>query len=199
MLPASYLNVYGKFSQTMMTRDVQTIIALYKTNGFLDVDVKAQWTTIISDRPECCAWSFTSTKGQQSRVHKPDRHREPRDSDRSVESQISLSDGQPYSDYCGLERSRQVVSYYYNRGFPNMDMQVTAVPFNGDKHSMDVTYNIREGTSGVRRPRLRFGLHYTRPSVVQRQMRIHDGDSLSQVDMLDTQRQLVRSRACSAK
>jgi outer membrane protein insertion porin family len=190
VLPASYLNVYGKFSQSMMARDVQTIIALYKTNGFLDVVVKAAVTDDYEGQGGLLRVVIHIEEGQQSRVHKLTvigNLAVPTD---MLDSQISLSDGQPYSDYAVSNDRDQVVSYYYNRGFPNMDMQVTALPFDGDKHSMDVTYDIREGKRVFVDRVYVSGLHYTRPSVVKRQLRIHDGDSLSQVDMLDTQRKL---------
>ena len=190
LVPASYLNVYGKFSQTLMARDVQAITSLYKTNGFLDVNVKADVDDNYLGTPGLLRVVFHIDEGQQSRVHKLTLIGNLAMPTDQLSSQISLSDAQPYSDYAASSDRDQVVSYYYNRGFPNMDMQVTAIPFNGDKYSVDVTYDIREGSRVFVDRVYVSGLHYTRPGMVQRRLRIHDGDSLSQVDMLDTQRQL---------
>jgi outer membrane protein assembly complex protein YaeT len=190
VIPGSYLNVYGKFSQTMLTRDVQAVTALYKANGFQDVNVKAEVSDNFEGKPGWLRVVFHIDEGQQSRVHKliilgafaiPAEQLAP---------ELTLANGEPFSEYAVASDRDQIVSYYYNRGFPNMDMDVIAIPHDSDKHSMDVTYTIHEGTRVFVDNVFVYGLHFTRPSVVRRKLRIHDGDPLSQVDMLDTQRKL---------
>ncbi len=188
--PASYLNVFGKFSQAMLARDVQSITSLYKMNGFLDVNVQAQVEDNYLGHNGELRIVFHIDEGPQSRVHNLTILGNLAISRQQLASKLSLADGQPYSDYSVSSDRDTIVSYYYNRGFPNMDMQITAIPFNGDKHSMDVTYDIHEGRQVFVDRVYVSGLHYTRPSVVQQRMNIHDGDPLSQVDMLDTQRRL---------
>ena len=190
VLPASYLNVNGKFSQTMLTRDTQAITALYKTNGFQDVSVKAQVEDDYQGHHGWLLILFHIDEGQQSRVHKLTMLGNLAITSNDLSPQLSVTEGQPFSDYAISADRDAVVSYYYNRGFPNMDMQITTLPFDGDKHSMDVTYSIREGTREFVDRVYASGLHYTRPHVVQKRLRIHDGDPLGQVDMLDSQRRL---------
>lgn len=190
VLPASYLNIRGKFSQTMLARDVQTITVLYKSNGFQDVSVKADVEDNYRGVAGLLRVVFHIDEEQQSRVHKLTILGNLAIASDPLTSAISLADGQPYSDYAVSTDRDAMVSYYYNRGFPNMDLQVTAIPFDGDKHSMDVTYDIHEGSRVFVDRVYLSGLHYTRESVVQRRLRIHDGDPLGQVDMLDTQRRL---------
>ena len=190
VLPASYLNVYGRFSQTMLSRDVQAITALYKTNGFQDVSVKAEIVDNYLSKAGLLNVVFHIDEGQQSRVHKLmviGNLAIPTD---VLTSQIALSESEPYSDYTVSTDRDTVVSYYFNHGFPNMDMEVSAVPFNGDKHAMDVTYSIREGNRVFVDRVYLSGLHYTKSSIARRELNIHDGDPLSEVDMLDTQRRL---------
>lgn len=187
---ASYLNVHGKFSQTMLARDVENVTALYKTNGFQDVDIKAKVDDNYQGNSGWLRIVFHIKEGEQSRVHNLTIIGNLAISADDLNSRISISGGQPYSDYALANDRDAIVSYYYNRGFPNMDIKVTALPFNGDKHSMDVTYTIREGARVFVDRVYISGLHYTRMSVVQQRLHIHDGDPLSQVDMLDTQRRL---------
>jgi outer membrane protein assembly complex protein YaeT len=187
---ASYLNENGKFSQTILARDVQAITALYKTNGFADVNVKADVQDDYQGRSGVLRVVFDIDEGQQTRVHNLIVVGNLAIPTRELLQQTSLADGEPYSDYAVSGDRDAVVSYYFNRGFPDMDMEITAVPFNGDKHSMDVKYEVREGSRVFVDRVYISGLHYTRASVVQRKLRIHDGDPLSQVDMLDTQRGL---------
>jgi outer membrane protein insertion porin family len=187
---ASYLNVHGKFSQTLLARDVENVTVLYKTNGFQDVDVKAQVEDNYQGNAGWLRIVFHINEGEQSRVHNLTILGDMAISTNDLASQISTAEGQPYSEYALANDRDAIVSYYYNRGFPNMDMKVTAVPFNRDKHLMDVTYTIQEGAPVFVDRVYISGLHYTRMSVVQQRLHIHDGDPLSQVDMLDTQRRL---------
>ena len=187
---ASYLNVYGKFSQSMLSRDVQSITALYKSNGFLDVNVKGQVDDNYLGQTGLLRIVFHIDEGEQSRVHNLTVVGNLAIPSGELTSQLAIADGQPYSDYSVSSDRDAVVSYYYNRGFPNMDMQIIAIPFNGDKHSMDVTYDIHEGGRVFVDRIYISGLRFTRLSVVQQRLHIHDGDPLSQLDMLDTQRRL---------
>ena len=190
VIQASYLNTYGKFSQTMMSRDVQAIIALYKSNGFADVSVKADVADNFEGKPGLLRVVYRIDEGTQSRVHSLTVLGNLAIPTARLDPDITLDQGQPYSEYSAAADRDAIVSYYYNRGFPSMDMQITAVPYNGDKHLMDVTYDIHEGSQVFVDRVYLSGLHFTRSYVVLRRLRIHDGDPLSQVDMLDTQRRL---------
>lgn len=187
---ASYLNYYGKFSQTMLGRDVDAITALYRSNGFQDVSVKADVEDNYQGRSGALRVIFRIDEGRQSRVHALTILGNLAIPTTALTSQISLANGEPYSNYAVSSDRDAVVSYYFNRGFPSMDMQVTAIPFNGDKYSVDVTYDIHEGNRVFVDRVYLSGQHYTRLSVLQNRLAIHDGDPLSQVDMLDTQRRL---------
>ena len=188
--PATMLLTHGTFSQSMLARDVQTVTALYKSNGFQDVSVKAKVDDDYKGLKGDLRIIFHIEEGQQSRVHAMTLVGNLAIQTSQLQPELTLDTGQPYSEYAVASDRDALVSYYYNRGFPNMDMKITSVPFNGDAHSMDVTYEINEGSRVFVDKVYVGGLHYTRPKVVRKKLELHDGDPLSQVDMLDTQRRL---------
>ena len=99
-------------------------------------------------------------------------------------------DGQPYSE-ANVASDRDAVTYfYYNHGFPNVQFEAAATPAPGEPHRMQVAYTITEGERVFVDRVLVSGLEFTRPYVVDRQMRISDGDPLSQTRMVDSQRRL---------
>ncbi len=82
------------------------------------------------------------------------------------------------------------VTYYYNNGFPDVQFDSAVQAATNDPHRMDLTYTISEGKQTFVDRVLLSGLHYTRPLVVQRQMKVGEGDPLSQIGILDSQRNL---------
>src|SRR5262249_49722366 len=107
-----------------------------------------------------------------------------------LERNLSNVEGQPFSD-ANIAADRDVLTYfYYDRGFPNVQFESAASPAPGDPQHMNVVYKITEGQRVFVDRVIVTGLHFTRPYIVNRQMRIHDSDPLSQSRMVDSQRRL---------
>src|ERR1035438_5519239 len=97
---------------------------------------------------------------------------------------MSELDGQPYSE-ANVASDRDAVTYfYYNHGFPDVQFEAAATPAPGDPHRMQVAYTLTEGEQVFVDRVLISGREYTRPYIVDRQMRIGDGDPLSQARMV---------------
>lgn len=189
--PASYLDLHGRFSQSMLTRDATSIKNLYMANGFLAVNVKTEVQEDYEGKSGEMRLLIGIEEGPQTRVrHLTMVGNVAIRSEELEEQGLSVIDGQPYSE-ADIATDRDVIAtYYYNRGFPEMEMQVSAQPYNGNQHEMDVTYTIREGSRVFVDRVLVAGVDNTRPRIVQRQVQIHDGDPLNQLAMLETQRRL---------
>jgi outer membrane protein assembly complex protein YaeT len=98
--------------------------------------------------------------------------------------------GQPFSE-ANVAADRDAITYfYYDRGFPDVQFESASSPAPGEAQRMDVTYKITEGQRVFVDRVIVTGLNYTRPYVVNRQMRIRDDDPLSQSRMVDSQRRL---------
>ena len=190
--PASILLYHGRFSQTMLARDMEAIEALYKANGFQQVKVTNQ----VED----------DYKGDSGRMHVIVNVDEgPRTLVRAFKIEgnqaftedqllgaelINTAIGQPYSDLTIAQDRDAVVSYYFNHGFPDVKFEAFAEPDPKDVTKMDVRFKITEGEQQFVDRVLISGLVHTRPYVVRRELEIHNKEPLSQENMLSTQRKL---------
>ena len=107
-----------------------------------------------------------------------------------LERLLSSVPNQPYSDANVAADRDNVTLFYYNHGFPNVQFEAAAHPVPDDPHRMNVVYTITEGQQVFVDRVIVSGLDFTRPYIVDKQMRIHDGDPLSQNRMVESQRRL---------
>src|SRR5262249_35210176 len=107
-----------------------------------------------------------------------------------IRNMISASEGQPYSDTMVITDQTEVTNGYFDFGFPDVKFEYSTQPEPDDPTKIDVTYKITEGPQIFVDQVFIAGLNYTRPFVVQREVKIGSGDRLSQSQMLDSQRRL---------
>ena len=188
--PSSMLLPNGRFSQRLLAGDLAVIKNLYQTNGFLDVKVTADLRDDYQGKESQMAVVIKIEEGPQTRVSSlqvAGNHSFPRDRLTPLMSEV---EGQPYSQ-ANVASDRDAVTYfYYNHGFPNVQFEATASPVPGEAQRMQVAYTITEGDQVFVEHVLVTGREYTRAYIVNREMRIGDGDPLSQARMVDSQRRL---------
>src|SRR4029077_16603147 len=97
-----------------------------------------------------------------------------------IRGMISASEGQPYSDSMVINDQTEVMDGYFNFGFPKVKFEYTALPEANDPNKIDLTYKITEGEQVFVDKVLTSGLNYTRPFVVEREIKIGSGDHLAQ-------------------
>jgi outer membrane protein assembly factor BamA len=83
-----------------------------------------------------------------------------------------------------------LVSEYLNRGFERVAVEVTEHPEAADVNKVDVIFHITEGPQVFVRNVVLTGLHYTRPTTVERAITLHSGDTLNRTALINTQRNL---------
>ncbi len=180
----------GRFNQRLLADDVTVIKNLYQANGFLNVKVTADLQDNYQGREGQMAVVIKIEEGRQTLVNSlqlAGNHSFARDRLAPLMSEV---EGQPYSEV-NVASDRDAVTYfYYNHGFPNVQFEATASPAPGEPQRMQVTYTITEGEQFFVDRVLVSGREYTRPYIVNRQMRIGNGDPLSQARMVDSQRRL---------
>ncbi len=188
--PSSTLMPNGRFSQRLLSNDLIIIKNLYLANGFLDVKVTADLHEEYQGKPGEMEVVIKVEEGPQTLVKSlqlAGNHAFPRE---RLVPLMSELDGQPYSE-ANVASDRDAVTYfYYNHGFPSVQFEAAATPAPGDPHRMQVAYTITEGERVFVDKVLISGREYARPYIVDRQMRISDGDPLSQARMVDSQRRL---------
>jgi len=188
--PAGGLLLTGTVSQSMAARDAQSIETLYRTNGFLRVKATPRVEDDYEGKKTQVKITMVVDEGPQFTVGKLTIVGNTAVSDQELRALIAASEGQPYSDTTVANDQSQVVSEYFNRGFPTVRMEYSAKPSPSDPTKLDLTYKITEGQRVYVDRVLISGLHYTKPFVVDREMKIHSGEPLNQNEMLESQRRL---------
>lgn len=189
MQPAGGLLLYGLFSQSILARDMQAVENLYRNNGFLQVKVTSEVDDNYGKKGRIRVL-LTVNEGPQTTVGKLTIQGNEALPESQIRGMISASEGQPYSDSMVVNDQTDVMNGYFDLGFPQVKFEYTTLPQIEDPTKIDVTYKITEGQQVYVDRVFIAGLHYTRPFVVQREVKIGSGDRLSQSQMLDSQRRL---------
>ena len=108
----------------------------------------------------------------------------------TLEALFTNLPGQPYSESNLISDRDAITLFYYNRGYPNVQFDATPSPDPADPLRENLVYSVTEGRQVFVDRVITTGLKYTRPYIVDRQMRIAADDPLSQIAMVDTQRRL---------
>ena len=107
--------------------------------------------------------------------------------------EISTAEGQGFDESSLADDRDAVLGKYFDNGFPNavVDVSYVSVPPGDDgRPRVGVTFTIHEGEQFLVNEVYLNGLHYTRPGVARRALRVHAGEPLSQQNMLNSQRRL---------
>lgn len=193
---ADSLNRYGTFSQALLADDVDTLTALYKSNGFGQVSVTPALMTLaqipapknrklIYDRV-----IYRIREGAQQRIGKVDLVGVQQVSSEKLLALMNTRVGEPYS-LTSLSGDRvELYDYYYRRGFSQANLTFQQHPEKNDPNLIDIVVQIHEGEPFYINQVLISGLHYTRPQVVKNLLKVHPGDPLDRNALLDSQRRL---------
>jgi outer membrane protein assembly complex protein YaeT len=185
--PAGGVLQHGVFSQATLARDVRAIENLYRSNGFLAAAVTPEVQDNYHGQIGHIGVILTIVEGPQTTVGKLTIEGNSALSTDEIHDLIGAKEGQPYSDATVINDQTEVMNAYVNRGFPDVRFEYSTSVEPGDAHKIDLTYKITEGNQVFVNRVLINGLHFTRPFVVEREIKIRDGEPLSQREMLDSQ------------
>ena len=187
--PASRLLSHGRYSGALLRNDVAMLQALYRSNGFRQVQISTQVDDNYKGVNYRLAVHVRIVEGPQTLVS--DVHIAGNQKIASSEfPPLETESGQPYSEEKLASDRERILSLYFNRGFPNATLDITTKPSAGQPNREDVTYTIQEGERFMVDRVMVSGLNHTHDYVVEREIQVHEGDPLSQQDLLDTQTKL---------
>jgi outer membrane protein assembly complex protein YaeT len=187
---AGWLLSYGIFSTALLDHDVEAIRQLYLSNGFRQAVVKPEVDDDYLGVTGRIRVVIHIQEGPQTLVSSLKLDGVTSFKQEEILAQLSSIQGQPYSDSnVGSDRDA-IISYYFDRGFPEVDFESSVMPAPDNPNRVNVVYTIREGERVYINKVLLTGLNYTRPKVAQRDIEVHAGDPVSQSAMLETQRRL---------
>ncbi len=188
--PSSLLLPNGRFSQRLLTDDVTSIKYLYEANGFLDIKVNGDLEDNYEGKQNEMRIVLKVDEGPQTLVNNLKVEGVSGATLDDLQPRLSSHTGQPFSEASVVSDRDAITYYYYDHGYPNMQFESSATPVSGEPQRMDVLYKISEGQRVFVDRVLVTGLRYTRPYIVNRQMRIRGGQPLSQNRMVESQRRL---------
>jgi outer membrane protein insertion porin family len=191
----SYLRS-GRYSQSLVNADVNSIQALYRSNGFNQTKV----TTDVNDvddgpngKPLKTAQirvKYTIEDGPQKKFGDvvlagvdPSRMKE-------LTGLLNAHSGQPFSLITLSGDRDTVLGYYVSHGFDQARVEIRQEKEGDDDGLTDVTLNVTEGQQVFIHKVLISGIKHTRPNVVESQVLVHPGEPLDQSALLETQRNL---------
>jgi len=190
VIPATLVRYrYGRYSRTMLERDLDAIRNLYRANGFRDVMVTARTLDDYNGVPAHIAIFIEIAEGPQWFVSKltfggvSDDFRPP------LMMLLHSTEGQPFSDLAIATDRDNILDYYFNNGYPAAKFDFTTVP-SGQPNHVDVAFTVTPGERVYVRNIVVDGLERTRPDLVTDRISLRAGDPLSQSEINESQRRL---------
>src|ERR1700730_10735061 len=196
LLPASLQYRRGRYSESYLRRDEETITNLYQENGFRDVKVTS--TVKDTDHPSqsLIAVTIHIEEGPQWMISKLEVEGIQQLDKKTILAQLSSTEGQPFSEFEVAKDRDNILSEYFSQGFPNATFEWSSKPGTAPNR-VDLRFAISEGQRRFVRQVLTSGLVTTHAQLVNRNILLNPGDPLSQPKMLETQRRLYDLGICS--
>ena len=186
---ATPLLSHGRYSGILLKSDVATLEGLYRSNGFREAQIQTKVEDDYKGVANHLAVHLNIVEGPQTLVS--GLYIAGSESIlASALPELETRVGQPFSEQNLASDREKILTYYFNRGFPNATLDITTQPTPEQKDREDVTYTIQEGERFSVDQVMVSGLDHTRDYIVQREIQVHAGDPLSQADLLDTQTKL---------
>jgi len=189
-LPATFLRYRnGRFSRDYLERDRDAILALYRSNGFPDVEAASEVVANYRGRSGQKAVVFRITEGGQWRVAGADLSGVDLKLYEQVLRLLESTEGQPYSPETVAADRDNVLAYYHNNGYPDVTMEVVSIP-DATARRVSLRFLVREGRRLYVRDVLIGGLKSTDRDLVAKRIRLGPGDAFSQSALIESQRRL---------
>ena len=186
----------GRYSPALIKADVDSILALYRANGFSNAAITPSTRDVDTSKSgkklkvSEIAVLLTITEGAQQKFGTVTLDGVTSERTKDVQALLNSTEGQPYSLITLSGDRDAMLGYYLSHGFAQAKVEVKQQPRSGDSTRTDVTLKVTEGEQVFVDRVLLSGIIHTRPAVVDSQVKVHAGDPLDQSALLDTQRNL---------
>jgi outer membrane protein insertion porin family len=139
----AHLFSHGEFSDELVRKSSEALVALYQNQGFAEVKVR----TKIDDFEPHVNVTFIITEGPQDRVNSVHVTGNTTQSLSALlgNRPLHVQKGKPYSPHAVQSDRNEVLAAYLNRGYLNANFESTVSAANGNPHRMNVEYKITEG------------------------------------------------------
>jgi len=189
MMPKSFQFRHGRYSEALRQRDEESIINLYKENGFRDVQVTSKAIDDYQGKTGDLGVIVMIDEGPQWFVHRLEVSGIRQLNAETIIPTLSSSEGQPFSEFSVAADRDTILALYFTNGFPNANFEWSSKP-GPQPQTVELRFAITEGSRQLVRNVLIEGLQTTRAGLVRRNLSVSAGDPLSPLQMSDTQRRL---------
>jgi outer membrane protein assembly complex protein YaeT len=189
---ASFLQFpHGRYSESLLRRDRESIVNLYESNGFRDVKVDSHSTDNYQGKEDNLAVTLEIQEGPQYLVQQVQVDGVEKLDKARILARLSSSAGQPFSEFNVAVDRDAILADYFENGFPRATFEWSSKPA-AEAHRVDLVFTVHEGQQqSVRQVLINpEGLKTTRPGMVARSLRLNPGDPLSPTAITGTQRRL---------
>jgi outer membrane protein assembly complex protein YaeT len=189
LLPARLLSYrHGRFSQQYLERDKDSILNLYRANGFLDAKIDAVVDPSWTNRAGRVGVRIRITEGPQSFVEKLEIAGVSPALLADVSGLLLSLEGQPFSELNLSTDRDNILNYYYDHGYPDVQVETTFQKAGAQR--LNVRYAVREGQRQFVRDVVIGGLNTTNYALVADRISLSPGEPLSRSAMVESQRRL---------
>ena len=188
---------WGRFSQRLLDQDKNAIEDLYRTNGFRGVEVVVPPPDDnYKGKPGNIAVELKVNEGPQWRVSKLEIEGVSETDADYLRSILHSTEGQPFSEINIASDRDALLTYFYNRGYPDATFDWSETP-GPTSTELNLRFTIKEGIRKYVRNVLVRGLDTTKPALVARKISLEAGGPLSQGSIADSQQKLYDLRIFS--
>jgi outer membrane protein insertion porin family len=185
----------GRYSPQLMKADEQSILSLYRANGFSNASIASSIKDIDTAKGKTLKVaqidvSVKITEGPQQKFGTVALDGADPSRQKDLKALLNSQEGQPYSLITLSGDRDAILSYYLSHGFAQARIEVKQQAEAADSHKTGVSLNVTEGQQVFVDKVLLSGIVHTRPAVVASRVKVHAGDPLDQSAVLDTQRRI---------
>ncbi len=180
---------HGRYSESFLRRDEDSIRRLYQSNGFRDVQVTHRIADDYEGKNGDLAVFLKVEEGPQYFVAALDVKGIDHLDRAGTLARLSSVAGQPFSEFnVGVDRDT-ILAQYAEKGFPKATFEWSSEPA-AEPHRMRLRYVIHEGSQQFVRQVVVTGNRRTRTQLIDRNITLNPGDPLSPEEMTAIQRRL---------
>jgi outer membrane protein assembly complex protein YaeT len=191
--PAGFVRFrHGRYSEAMRKKDAENIQNLYKSNGFHGVKVTSEVTRDYKEKVGDIAVTFHVDEGPQWFVAKLEMDGVSKLNLEELLAKLSSGEGQPYSETNVAADRNSILTTYYSNGMPDTTFEWSSAP-SDQPNRVNLRYVIKEGRQQYIQDVLVKGTRDTRMRLIDRRIKIQDGDPLSPLAITDSQKELYNT------
>jgi outer membrane protein insertion porin family len=181
---------YGRYSESFLTKDEETLTSLFQSNGFHSVRVSSTVAVGYRGKANDVAVTFHISEGPQWIVSGLEIAGTDRLTIAPIMANLDSVQGQPFAEVNVSTDRNRILEYYRSHGFLSASFSYQA-NLDPETHAARLRYEISEGAQEFVRSVLVSGLDVTRSQIVDKELKaIQPGEPISPTKIADVSRKL---------